>query len=273
MVVTETPGINDEGSIGSDIKATDEETDTGNDQALSKRLPLENGKPIHEDISDLKADTFQKYGPLVKFLLIVIIITAFLFYEFYWRNKRKFFLLKERSKSPPFIWTINRDQKDFKLYSEQQFFEASRKLREREPVQSQELDLDKTIDETLDSGGYPSLQFKAKSRPPEYLVLIEKQSTRDHQAMLFDQLILELEQQDLFIERYFFEDDPRLCWKKRYVEEVYLEDLYRKFPDNRVIVIGTADHFFDPVNDQLCSWTYIFKKVEKGGNCHSKMPA
>ncbi|MCB0854609.1 MAG: hypothetical protein KDD63_20450, partial [Bacteroidetes bacterium] len=185
LVVTETPGILEEDKNDPNLTTSDENPEETNDQSLSERLPLENGKPIGEDISDLKAGIFQQYGPLVKVLLIVIIITAFLFYEFYWRNKRKFFLLKERSKSPPFIWTINRDPKDFKLYSEQQFFEASRKLREREPVQSQELDLDKTIDETLETGGYPSLQFKSKSRPPEYLVLIEKQSTRDHQAMLF----------------------------------------------------------------------------------------
>ncbi|MCB0851704.1 MAG: WG repeat-containing protein, partial [Bacteroidetes bacterium] len=92
------------------------------------------------------------------------------------------------------------------------------------------------------------------------------------QAMLFDQLILELEQQDLFIERYFYEEDPRLCWKKRYVEEVYLEDLFRKYPEDRVIVIGSVDHFFDPVDDHLCSWTHIFKKWKKVAIVTPKCP-
>ncbi|MEZ4775763.1 MAG: WG repeat-containing protein [Bacteroidia bacterium] len=239
---------------------------------LTTQLPLEKSGLIREDISDLKAGLFQQYGPLLKILLIVGIITAFIFYESYWYNRKKLFLIKERGKMPPYVWTIHTGHKGFQLYTEQKFFEASRRLREREPGEVTDLNVDKSISQTVEKGGFPSPAYDPRSRPPEYLVLIAKQSARDHQAMLFDQLMHELSQQDIYIERYFFEQDPRLCWKDRYVDEIYLEDLYRRFPENRVVIIGQAESFFDPVTDRLADWSVLLKKWKQVAIVSPKCP-
>ncbi|MDX2249436.1 MAG: WG repeat-containing protein [Bacteroidia bacterium] len=239
---------------------------------LIAQLPLEKSGLIREDISDLRAGLYQQYGPLLKMLLVVAIITAFFFYESYWYNRKKLFLLKERGKMPPYVWTIHTSRQGFHLYTEQKFFEASRRLREREPGETKDLNVDKSISRTVEKGGFPSPEFDPRSRPPEYLVLIEKHSARDHQAMLFDQLMLELAQQDIYIERYFYEQDPRLCWKERYVDEIFLEELYRRFPDNRVIVIGYSEPFFDPVTDRLADWTVLLKKWKQVALVSPKCP-
>lgn len=241
-------------------------------EKLTQQLQLPEGKPINEDISDLKADWFQRYGPLMKILIIFAIVSAFLFYESYKYNRKKFFLLKEREKQPPYFWTVNTHIPDFKLYTEQKFYEATRKLRERESSDSQELDMDKTISDTVESGGFPQLNYQSRTRPPEYLVLIEKQHGQDHQAMLFDQLILELAQQDIFVNRYFYEQDPRLCWKKRYEDEIFLDELYRKFPDDRLIIIGNVDVFFDPLTDELSEWIAILRKWKQTAIITPKTP-
>lgn len=251
------------------------ETTTAKDTLLNQltaQLPLKKSGLIREDISDLKAGLFQQYGPLLKILLIIAIITAFIFYESYWYNRKKLFLIKERGKMPPYVWTIRTSHKDFQLYTEQKFFEASRRLREREPGEVADLNVDKSISQTVEKGGFPSPAYDPRSRPPEYLVLIAKQCARDHQAMLFDQLIHELSQQDIYIERYFFDLDPRLCWKERYVDEVYLEDLHRRFPENRVVIIGHAEPFFDPVSDHLADWTVILKKWKQVALVSPKCP-
>ena len=226
-------------------------------QRLSEQLPLSEGNKIEEDISDLKADWYQQYGPVLKALFIVLIITAFVFYELYWYNRRKLFLIREQNKHPPYFWQLSAEKSNRKLYTEQEFFLASRKLREREPTETEELDLEDTIQQTIDAGGYPSLSYQSRTRPPEYLVLIEKRSNKDHLAMLFDQLVLELSEQDLYLERYFYEHDPRVCWQERHADEIYLEDLHKKYPDNRLIIIGNTDPLFDPVTDNLCDWVNL----------------
>ena len=78
--------------------------------------------------------------------------------------------------------------------------------------------------------------------------------------MLFDQMALELADQDIFVQRYFYEKDPRVCWQERYHDEIYLEDLHRKYPDDRLIILGDADSFFDPLTDQLASWAELLTK-------------
>ncbi|MEZ4826489.1 MAG: WG repeat-containing protein [Bacteroidia bacterium] len=227
---------------------------------VTRQIPLEDTGLIREDISDLKAGLFQQYGPLVKVLFMFTLVMAFFFYESYWRNRRKLLMLEDRSKLPPYSWNVHSPRPDFHLYTEQKFFEATRRLREREHGEMSDLNIDKSISQTVAEGGYPTPAFDPRSRPPEYLVLISKQNARDHQAMLFDQLILELSQQDIYIERYFYDHDPRLCWKEKYVNEILLEELHRQYPDNRVVIIGQAEPFFDPVTDRLAGWTEILRK-------------
>lgn len=239
---------------------------------LSRQLPLEPTGPIREDISDLKAGILQQYGPLLKILIIVAIVTAFFFYESYWYNRKRLHQINERSKLPPYVWNIQTEKKGFKLYTEQNFFEATRKLRRRQQADQSDLDVDKSIEKTVETGGFPSIRYEPRSRPPEYLILVEKHSANDHQAMLFDQLIFELGQQDIFVERFFYEQDPRLCWKERYIDEIYLEDLYKKFPENRLIIIGNVEPFFDPVTDQLAGWTEMISQWQQVTMVSPKCP-
>ena len=86
---------------------TNQIPEVGNDNdkppsPLTKQIPLEKGKPIPQNINNLKADVLQQYGFLLKILIVLAIITAFFFYESYWRNKKKLYLIRERTKKTSF---------------------------------------------------------------------------------------------------------------------------------------------------------------------------
>lgn len=227
---------------------------------LTEQLDLQNSPPLKEDISNLEASWYEQYNPVIKILLVLLLMGGWLFYEMYRHNRKKLFLLRERNKPPPYIWAVHPPQDAWKLHTEEEFYLASRRLRERESVEGEEVDLGDSVEKTIEKGGYPHISFKQRTKPPEYLILIQKKHKRDHLAMFFQQMMLELSQQDIYTECYFFEQDPRLCWKDKYHETLYLDDLYRRFPDDRLIVIGDASQFFDPIQDELCDWTKILQK-------------
>ncbi|MEM7658050.1 MAG: WG repeat-containing protein, partial [Bacteroidota bacterium] len=230
--------------------------------SLNRTASLDEASILQEDITQYQASWWEQYNPVIKLLLFLAIAGSWLFLEIYRMNRRRYFLMKENRKKGPYYWPLQAEEReeDLILYTEEAFFEASRQLRNREIISSSELDIESSIKETLESGGFPQYRFKQKSKPPEYLVLIQKQSERDHLSMLFDQMILEISKQDIFAERFFFEQDPRLCWSERFGGEIYLEELYRRYPENRLIIIGDSGIYFDPVGDGLCGWINWIKK-------------
>ncbi|MDX2287064.1 MAG: WG repeat-containing protein [Bacteroidia bacterium] len=189
---------------------------------------LEPAPPVYEDLNHLKADWYQQYGFVLKLALIFLMFTAFWFYDVYRKQRRSYILRQERALHPPLVWQPQPGN-GAPLYSEARFQEAARQL-----------------------------QQAAAADAPGYLVLIEQRSPRDHQTMLFDQLVLELGRQAVPVTRYFYEGDPRICWHTRFESEVYLDTLARQHPDARLILIGTGEALFDPVTDERSGWTSVF---------------
>ncbi|MEZ4888209.1 MAG: SUMF1/EgtB/PvdO family nonheme iron enzyme [Chitinophagales bacterium] len=223
-------------------------------------LPL---KPaIEENIDYLIAEWYQRLGwwlKLSKWALLLGIFIAFVVYQLYRRNKKQALLQRERNQAPPDYWNpLQVADTPKKLYDSAVFYQTAKEMRVRVKGDTQVLNVDKTIAATLESGGYPSFEFDDTSRPVEYLVLIEEQTPKDHQARFFERLTTELAQQDVYIERYFYQNDPRHCWKIEYQIETNLYDLAMRFPNHRLLVMGSGDAFLDAVSEDVLRWTQQF---------------
>ncbi len=127
----------------------------------------------------------------------------------WWR--RRPVIEKAQGRRPPFTWPIELEQEEWRLDRSQKFYQAARGLRRRQRDDFEHLDLPRTIAATIEARGYPSFRFRRASRPPEYLVLIDRVSPHDHQARLFDELAQALDREGLFITRFFYDGDPRVC--------------------------------------------------------------
>ena len=61
----------------------------------------------------------------------------------------------------------------------------------------------------------------------------------------------------IFVTRYFYDRDPRVCFNDYLTERVYLDDLKNRFNNCRLIVFGECEEFLDPVTGELERWVSL----------------
>jgi hypothetical protein len=180
---------------------------------------------------------------------------VYLTWESIRRWRRNPVLERTRTVGPPFTWELEVQLPPLSIFDSRQLFDVARKLRRRQVGEIQRFDISLTVSSTLQALGYPRFRFRPETRFPEYLVLIERASPGDHQAAQFDKLSRALEQEHLFITRFFFEDDPRYCWTDSDPARFSLVELQKRFPGHRLLIFSGAEMLLDPVSGELASWT------------------
>jgi len=189
------------------------------------------------------------------------LLPLFLFGADEWRRfakRRQLVLERTRGGKPPFTWPIRIEPRALAYLRSEQFYKVVRKLRRRQIAEYHRLDVARTIDATIAASGYPTFQYRPDSRMPEYLILIDRASARDHQTALFDQFAQALQREGIFVTRYFFDGDPRVCWSERATASVSLGDLQKTFSEHRVILFGRGERLIDPVSSELAEWSHMF---------------
>jgi hypothetical protein len=116
-------------------------------------------------------------------------------------------------------------------------------LREKKWVESTEWDIKASIKQTIQSGGIPKFVLKQKRQTPQYLMLIEQQSNRDHLAAFYADLAEELNSRDLNVSFYYYDITPAVCWRERNNTRTHvpLEQLQGEFADARLFIVGNAE--------------------------------
>jgi len=201
---------------------------------------------------------YQRHWLTIRRVALLAPVIILLLTEWYRFNRRRLILQKQRGKKPPFVWQILIETPALGFLRNEQFYTAARQLRHRLESEVVHLDINKTVSKTIASAGFPDFQYKPFTRPPEYLVLIDRPTPHDHHAHLFEDLVRELENEGLFIHCYFYENDPRVCFRDPSQERVLLSELQGRFGDNRLLIFGAGDGLIDPVSGNLDRWTSIF---------------
>ena len=190
-------------------------------------------------------------------LSLLVVFIGFLFYRSYRKNRKdkQLALDSQRLRKPMLHWRIEVPQTKLSLFSSQNFYKATRLLKSREQSESRYLNVPKTIRASLANMGFPKLQYDFRTKPPEYLVLIDKASYRDHQATYFDSLYKALEEQEIYAERYYYRKQPTTCWNGN-DQGFDLETLLKKYHSHRLIIMGDVQHLFDPFTGMLMPELY-----------------
>lgn len=184
-------------------------------------------------------------------------VILFLLYEYVRYRRRKLVLQKKRAKKPPFVYALRIEPPAHKIFNSEQFYTAARRMRRRQTDKFHRLDVRATVEATTRSLGYPSFRYKADSKIPEYLVLIDRASFRDHQAQLFENLARALKQEGLYVTTYFYDGDPRIC-RSSTGKYIQLSELQNKHADDRLLIFGDGDKLIDPLTGDLEPWTSGF---------------
>jgi hypothetical protein len=141
------------------------------------------------------------------------------------------------------------------LFPTTSFIRIAQNLRRRISVSSNELDIYKTIDATLNKGGWFTPVYGLRQVLPEYLFLVDRTSYRDHQAKLAEEITNHLVQNGVFITIYYFDDDPRVCFSSNSISPPKkLHEIAVRYPQHRLIIISDAEKFFDVSTGEVEAW-------------------
>jgi lipopolysaccharide/colanic/teichoic acid biosynthesis glycosyltransferase len=138
-------------------------------------------------------------------------------------------------------------------------FASVRRLRQRVEVLSRKLDIGQTVEATIHRAGWFTPIYKHMRVPAEYMVLVDRASFRDQQARLVRTMLDRLVENDVFVEIYYFNGDPRICLSDAEGQSArLLRDVAARGPEQRLVIFSDAARFFDPQTGELEPWTALF---------------
>lgn len=141
-------------------------------------IPLKMGDPP-------RLRFYERYQRHIKITGMILPLLLFLLNELYHRNRRRLVLQRDRSrrkKKPPYLWQMKADPPPPGYFKTGLFFTAANNLRQRLLSDTYCLDVEGSVNETISRSGFPVLRYKALTRPPEYLFLIDLSQNRSHFA-------------------------------------------------------------------------------------------
>jgi len=136
----------------------------------------------------------------------------------------------------------------------QEVYEVANAMRQRQSSEAVKLNMVKTIRQTIKAGGMVTLCYDRQSQATEYLALIDHTCQNDHRARFFENWIDTLARENVLIEKFFFRQDPRICWNNAHPDGLPLEELARLYPKHRLVLLDDGDYLLNPLRPQLKDW-------------------
>ncbi|MEM6967388.1 MAG: hypothetical protein AAF573_21670, partial [Bacteroidota bacterium] len=202
---------------------------------------------------------FNKYYLLIKFGLIFLMLALLGVWQRWYAARQQQIIVDIQSKTdPPLLWNIHIPNIT-QLAQDENYFKVLNQMRQRTNDDHYVLNIPKTVQKTIERAGIVDFQYEYKTRPPEYLLLIDRQSSKNHRAHLYDYLFQSFKENEVYVERFFYEGDIRLCWNETYPNGIKLQDMQSLYRDRRLIIVGTGYQLLSPVSGQLMKWTQLFE--------------
>jgi hypothetical protein len=151
-----------------------------------------------------------------------------------YRNLRQSFLGKQGDVQLPFT------NKNYLPLPEQEIEDVARQMRKRISDDAHYLHVQKTIYNAINHAGFFQPVTAVRTQQSEYLVLIDDNTANSQQVKLFEYLLELLIKQNVFIEKYYYRTEPRLCYKEQGGVTVSLEKLSEKYPKHILLFLGNA---------------------------------
>lgn len=178
-----------------------------------------------------------------------------------WINRRKAFLRQRRPDFPPLHTDLLVEAQPRVNAGRVALQTVLRRLLRRSPEPSGRLDVEATIAATIRQGGhFVQPVFGAVRSTPEYLVLLERRSIADQQYLRLHALVRDLAKV-VPVDLFTYQRLPDQLLAERGGRAQQIERLAARYPEHRLILLGTGDGFLDhatgrplPAAQQLASW-------------------
>ncbi|HLP94533.1 MAG TPA: SUMF1/EgtB/PvdO family nonheme iron enzyme [Saprospiraceae bacterium] len=118
-------------------------------------------------------------------------------------------------------------------------------MRQRQQGEHPYMDVPASVQATLDKGGFPTLRFRMRRQPADYLCIMEEKHRQSHLARLFQFFTEHIRGQDVALEIFQASGTMDRFWNARHPGGLTLEQLQRLYPAHRLIVFGDAHALLD----------------------------
>ncbi len=118
--------------------------------------------------------------------------------------------------------------------------DVARQMRKRISDEAQYLHLQKTIAKAIDNAGFFQPVQEARTQQSEYLILIDEHNSNNQEVKLFEYLLELLQKQNVFIEKFYFKEQPKWCYNLTHSQGISLEKLSEKFPKHVLLIFGNG---------------------------------
>jgi|GEM_PF-2053863 len=192
---------------------------------------------------------------LLALLSLIVPVLSFIVWRAWWMWRARLFLRRRMSDQPPELAKISFKGQE-ELFNSQILLKASQQLRRRVRTNDNSLNVSKTIYESVRRGGWFTPIYSYRQAFPEYLFLIDRASVWDHQAKFAQTLVHRFQQNGVYVEVFFFDADPRVCFSQRRDRPPQtLQELSAKYQHYRPVIFADAEVFIDPQTAQLNRWS------------------
>jgi D-alanyl-D-alanine carboxypeptidase len=201
---------------------------------------------------------------LILGLLLLTSFTVYLVWQFLLFRRDQLFLQRLGSIKEPELQKVLMQKIDRNWLPSDLLNSISKNLKQRNNLPSYKVNIDSTIERTLKQGGWLSPVYSTIQSPVEYLLLIERASFRDHQTKFIEEIIDYLKQDGVFITKYFFEDNPQICFGKYdMVSPKKINDIINQYHHHRLIIFADTNRFFSSINGAVEPWIEQLKSWDK----------
>jgi hypothetical protein len=248
-----------------DVPAQSPNTLPQQDNSTLTNLPLQNVptdlEPVFnsgENNNNKSKDNESKLEWWVWIILSLLPLSALLWY-LWQRYKAQPYLTRKSTSKPPKITHLFAKNINEGIFQSVGLTRVAQQLHKHTIITTESLDLKATIKRTIKAGGWFTPVTGFAKTIPEYLVLIDRTTFKDHHSHFIDALINQLIAQGVFVARYYFDGDPRHCYpEKDELPPVLLTELSDHYPAHRLLMFSDSDGFIDPITGDIVPWIEQF---------------
>jgi hypothetical protein len=122
----------------------------------------------------------------------------------------------------------------------------ARLMRRRIAGEANYLHVGKTVAKAVRNNGFFQPVYEPRTRPSEYLLLIEESHLNSQQTRLFEYIADLMRRHNVLVEKYYYRYEPSLCYNHAAPRGVSLERLSEQYPGHVLLLAGHGHQLLYP---------------------------
>ena len=204
-------------------------------------------------------ETVFHYGVLSGLFLLLLII----FWRIWLHFEARKFLTRRSSPEKVMNKSFFVDKPSDTPFKTLSLMQTAQEFRRHRVVTSEQLDIPATIEQSIKQGGLFTPVKGIQKISPEYLALIERNTSMDHQSQFVDAMLDLIKKQGVYITHYYYDQSPLYCFPDNdRTKELHLLELIARYPEHRLMIFSSGEEMIDPFTDTSKQWIELFKAWE-----------